>query len=179
MNRADMTRNLLLLEQVAKKAYARAARLREQLQAKAVDEYQTEGTAPSWGIPDLGRLVLPITKDVVVVTDEQKLVGWLEENLPHAVEKRPRSADLKALLDTVLWEPGQSGETDFFCLPNGRGGLIPGLAMRRGGTPKTLTFTPDGTAAKVAGQAADALLGKVVAELGIELPADEETGAAE
>ena len=137
MNRADMVRSIITWEQVAQEALRRARELREQLTAQAQLELADQGTAPTWRMPGLATVTLPVSTAAAVVTDPVALTTWASVRMPHAVEivTQMRSANLRALLAAV----DLTGE-----LPATEDGeLIPGVVIRPGGIPKALTVRTD------------------------------------
>ena len=142
MNRAEMIQAVLRWEQVAEQAKARAAALRAQLAEQARYELETQGTVASWKIPGLASVALPMSKPAAVVTNSDRLVEWARVRMPHAVEVKYqiRPASLTALLGAV----DLTGE-----LPATEDGeLIPGVEIRAGGVPGTLTIRFDSDAKK-------------------------------
>lgn len=144
MNRFEMIRRTLMWEQVAAAAKAKAAKLRDDLTQDARAEYAEQGTAPTWRLPDIGTVTLPVSKDSVYVADEAALLAWVETNVPSEVEtvKRIRPGYLPVLLSVVRHEDG-----DVFDM---EGTIIPGLAVRDGGQPGSLSFRPSPMAKQVA-----------------------------
>lgn len=161
MNRAEATRQVLLLEAAAKQIKARAAVLRSDLDADARAELTEQGTAPTWRL-DIGTWSLPVSKEAAYVADEAALLDWVRQFHPTEVEttERVRPAFLTSLLPDCM---GDEGGVVWMR----EGALVPGLAMRPGGVPKTLTFRPAGDAQAVADQMADKLVADLTAALGV------------
>lgn len=161
MNRAEMTRRVLLLEAAAAECRNRAAMVRADLDADARAELAEQGTAPTWRLADMGTWSLPISKETVYVSDEAALLAWVEKHYPDEVQtsKRVRPAFLGGLLGAV--------ETagDVVCV--GGGEVVPGLAVRPGGTPQALRFKPSTDAQKVAAAAAESVVGEILSGLGV------------
>lgn len=153
MTRFETIRRTLIWEQVAAAAKARAAALREELTADARAEYAEQGTAPTWRLPDIGTVTLPVSKQSVYVADEAAVTEWVKAHYPEEVEtlERVRPAFLGALLAAV--EPAG----DVVCVPLS-GAVIPGLAVRAGGQPQSLSFRPSTAARAVAAAGAEQLL---------------------
>lgn len=153
VNRFEKISWLLMLEQVAAAARARAAELRDDLTADAQAEYAEQGTAPTWRLPDIGTVTLPISAERVVVDDEQVLTGWVTAFHPDEVETltRVRPAFLTALLAECR---GDEGGVVWMR----EGALVPGLAVRPGGQPQSLSFRPSPDAKRVAAAGAERLV---------------------
>lgn len=160
MNRQEMITRTLMLESVAANARARAAAIRAELAEVARAELEREGTAPTWRLPDIGTVTLPVSTERVYVADEDVLVEWALSFHPDEVERieRVRPAFLGVLLaecrgegDAVVWMR--------------EGALVPGLAVRPGGVPQALSFRPSRDAQAVARAAAEKLVADVEAAL--------------
>lgn len=163
MNRAEVIRQIFLWEKVAEQARARAAQFRVMLQADANAEYAEQGTAASWRVPALASVVLPISKTAVVVDDAAALAKWVQSAHPTEVEQvtRVRAAYLPALLRSV--QP--SGDL----VVDEEGTVVPGLKVRPGGQPGSVTLTPEAEARQAATVVADAVLEQVATAM--DLPA--------
>ena len=146
MNRFEMIRRTLMWEQVAAAARAKAAKLRDDLTADAQAEYAEQGTAPTWRLPDIGTVTLPVSKETIVVTDEAALVEWAKRDWPGEVVtvEKIRPAFLRVLLENVAVAAGE------VAVDSGSGQIIPGLAVRPAGTPQSLSFRPSPDAKAVA-----------------------------
>jgi hypothetical protein len=135
MNRTDRIREVLRLEGLAAAARRRADEHREHLAAEARAELEQQGTAPSWRLPDIGTVTLPLSKLTPVVADPAKLVAWAQQRYPTEVETihQVRAAFQGALLARVLCDEDLVVDPD-------TGEAIPGLTVRPGGTPGQLTI---------------------------------------
>lgn len=164
MNRADAVKQAMIWDAAAKKAYARAARWREALDADARAELAEQGTAPTWRLPELGQVTLPVSHEAVIVTDREELAKWVQVNRPAEVETviKVRPAFEAHLL--------QAGRIDGEQVIDAEGTVIPGLGVRPGGVPGTLTFRPSSAAKEALGQAAEAVLDAVSAALHLPAP---------
>lgn len=160
MNRADLTRGVLLYEQLAAAAKAKAAGYREELSAAALRELEDEGVAPSWKLPTIARVVLPVTEAAIVVTDRDALTKWVAERYPEQVHQITliRPAYEAGLTKRLGVEDGQVFDP-------ASGEIVPGVELRAGGQPKTLTITPTDDAKAYARQLADGLLERYTADL--------------
>lgn len=162
MNRFEMIRRTLMWESVAAAAKAKAAKLRDDLTADARAEYAEQGTAPTWRLPDIGTVSLPVSKETVYVTDEQALVEWAKRDWPGEVVtvESIRPAFLKVLLENVAVAAGE------VAVDSGTGEIIPGLAVRVAGTPGSLSFRPTTDAKAVAAAGAERLIESVEQAIG-------------
>lgn len=161
MNRAEATRQVLLLEAAAAQLKERAKALRSGLDADARAELAEQGTAPTWRL-DIGTWSLPVSKEAAYVADEDAFLAWVNRFHGSEIEliKRVRPAFVSALLAECMGDEGGA-------VWMREGALVPGLAMRPGGQPRALTFRPAGDAAAVADQHAEQLVKEVTAGLGI------------
>ncbi len=160
MNRADLTKGVLLYEQLADAAKAKAAAFRRELETAATAEYEQQGMAPSWRLPLIGQVILPVSETAIVVTDEAALTKWVADRYPEQVEQvtRIRPAYAAGLTKRLAVDEGavfdpQSGEA------------VPGVEVRQGGQPKALTIRPTADAKSIARQHADAPLERFEADL--------------
>jgi hypothetical protein len=157
-NRAELVRSILIWERAAARIADITADLRSQLAADARAEYDEQGTAPTWRLPDLATVTLPVSKTAVVVTDERELVKWAVVRRPDAIEPRIRPASLKALLSEVVTD----GE-----LPHLEDGeFVPGVEVRPGGIPKALSVRASAEAAGVLKAEAASVLAAIAAAMG-------------
>lgn len=163
MTRADAVRQIVALEQFAAQAKAVAARHRETLTAEARAEYAEKGTAPTWRIPNLGKVILPISQAKIFVSDEAALAEWISFRNPEEIETvttvRPRPAYVAALIAALI-----ATEDDVVIDPE-TGELVPGLSVTAGGLPKALSITVDAPAKRVLAAAAEKLLGSAQAAI--------------
>lgn len=165
MNRAEKVRQALIWEAAAKKAYARAARWRDQLTAEARTELAEQGSAPTWRFPEIGTALLPVTQQAVVVVDPDAFLKYVQGNRPDGVETivRVRPSFQTRLLTQV------EADADGNVLDD-EGTVVPGLAVRQGGQPMTLRLSPTREASQVLGEAADQVLALVAASLHLPAP---------
>jgi hypothetical protein len=157
VNRAEVIRQILLWERVAEQATARAAAFRAQLQADANAEFAEQGTAPTWRLPEIAQVVLPVSRTAAVVRDHEALAKWVHLRNPGEVELRVRLAFVKALRDGARIEGEAVVDRD--------GTVIPGMSVAPGGTPRAISVTPEGPAREVAAEAAERVLDMVAASL--------------
>lgn len=168
MNRADLTKQVLLFEQLAAAAKAKAAVARQQLDEQAKEELATQGMAPTWRLPDVGTITLPISQQSVYVADSAALVKWAAGISPSAVVEETtvrmepewhRGLERNLIVDgdVVLWKP--TGE------------VIPGYAVRHGGLPMALSIRPSNDAKALAREYAEGLLERFEATLTGEVEA--------
>lgn len=167
MNRAEMTRRVLLLETAAAELRSRAAAVRADLNADARAELAEQGMAPTWRWPDIGTVSLGVSREAVVVDDEDAFLAWLRDEFPTEVERieRCRPAFFTALSNFVA----QAGED---VVHTGTGQIVPGLRIRPGGDPLPLSFRLTAGAKAVAAEHAGKLVDQLAAGLGIEQAGD-------
>lgn len=165
MNRFEMARRVLLLEAAAAECKRRAAEVRAGLDEQARKELAEQGTAPTWRVPDVGTLSLPVSQETVYVKDEAALLAFVktvEMDTAEAVEtvERIKPWYIGELLKAVRVADGQ--------VIDDLGTVIPGLAVRPGGQPMALSFRPNHDAKQVAAEAAGKLVDELAAGFGIE-----------
>lgn len=153
MNRTDRVREILRLEGLADAAKKRAAEHRAALDAEARTELEQHGTAPSWRLPDIGTVTLPLTKEAPVIADIEALTKWCLERHPDEVETvhQVRASFQAALLARVVCD----GDV---VVDPATGEIVPGVAVRVGGVPQSLSIRPSRTARAAYAAAAAELL---------------------
>jgi hypothetical protein len=162
VNRQEMITRTLMLESVAANARARAAVLRAELAEVARAELEREGTAPTWRLPDIGTVTLPVSTERVYVADEAALLAWVKDwpgDPAEVIEtiERIKPSYLADLLNVVEIVDGR--------VIDDLGTVVPGLAIRPGGVPQALSFRPSKDAQAVARAAAEKLMADVEAAL--------------
>jgi hypothetical protein len=137
MNRSDRFQEVMRLEGLAAAARAAAAEHRIALNAEATAEYEREGMAPTWRWPDIGTVILPVSKEAPTVQDAAALVAWCRERYPSEVETlaQIRPAFQAALMKRAVVD-GQA------VVDPVTGEVMPGLGVRPGGVPKALAIRP-------------------------------------
>lgn len=164
MNRAEMTRRVLLLEAAARQCAKQAKALKEEMGKAALKEFNDEGTRPVWELRDIGTWSLPLSHEAVFVADEAALLAWAKSDPVRAKEvvetvERLRPWFVVGLLRDTRVIDGQPVDNE--------GTVIPGLAVKPGNVPGTLSFTAASDAKAVADQVADKLVADLTAGLGI------------
>lgn len=151
MNRIETVQEVLRLEGIAAAATARAGKYRDELDTQAREELAEQGTAPTWRLPELGTIALPVSKAAVYVSDIDALKKWVEANRPSEITTvtEIRASYQRALLDAVVATPDG-------VLLNGE--VVPGLSVRPGGVPQSLRFTIAPDVRQVYAVLGDALL---------------------
>lgn len=161
MNRFEKIRQALLWQAVAAEAKLRESAIRDELTADARAEYAEQGTAPTWRLPDIGTVSLPVSRETVYVADEDVLLSWVKTFHTSEVERieRVRPAFLTAMLaecrgdeNGVVWMR--------------EGAFVPGLAVRPGGAPQSLSFRPSADAKAVVAAGAERLVESLEQQIG-------------
>lgn len=121
--------------------------------------------APTWRWADVGTVSLPISRETVVIDDEDAFLRWLQVEFPTEVERieRVRPAFFAALSQRV----GQVGDA---VVHTGTGQIVPGLRIRPGGEPLPLSFRITPGAKALAADAASQLVDDLTARFGIGAP---------
>jgi hypothetical protein len=165
-NRADVVKGVLVWEQVAASAMAKAAAFRDQLNADAVAELKEQGTAASWRLAGIGTASLPLTQEAAYISDMRALLAWVGERYPSEVEQIPQvRAAFQAALAKRLVVDGEA------VVDPATGEVVPGYAVRAGGQPKSVAITAEASVKGVMRQIADQLIAGIEASLTGE-PAD-------
>lgn len=159
MNRQQAISQVLLWEQLAKRAKARADEYRDQLTQDARAELEAQGTAPTWRLQDVGTVTLPLSQESVYVKDEAALIRWIRSSpmaessiwIESAIEVVERIRP--GFVETLMAECQVDGD-----VVSHLGDVIPGLAVRPGGQPLALRFQPTRDARQFAGEYADKLI---------------------
>jgi len=137
MSRADDVRNILVLEEFANRAREEARAIRDRMDAEARHEYDTEGVATTWRLRDIATVSLSLTRESVTVSDSDKLLEWVRHRHPDEVETvttvQVRPSFVTALIGAV-------DTADGFAVVEGTGEIVPGLAVRPGGQPRSLSI---------------------------------------
>lgn len=159
MNRADVVKGVLVWEQVAAAAKDKAAVFREQLNADARAEFEEQGTAPTWRLPDIGAVTLPVSVETVYVSDMDALLKWAADRYPAEVQTvvQLRPEFVAGLTARALVDDGQ-------VIDERIGEVIPGFALRAGGVPKSLSIRPTPAAKSLIREVADGVVARFEAE---------------
>lgn len=162
MNRAELVKQVLLYDQLAAAAKAKSAVYREQLDTQARAELEQQGMAPTWRLPDIGTVTLPVSQETLYVADVKARDAWLAQHYPDAIlEEVVHTADrvFVAQLEKRL------AVTDGLIVDPGTGMEVPGYAIRPGGMPQSLTIRPTSDAKAIVREYADGLLERFEAGL--------------
>lgn len=160
MNRADLTRQVLLFEQLAAAAKAKAAEARAELDQQAKTELETQGMAPTWRLPDVGTISLPVSQPSMYIADGNAFMDWLQRYQPAAVDHiRAVNPQWQAKLEKSFAIAGD------VVVDPATGEVVPGYGVRQGGLPMALRIVPSGEARAMARVYADGLLERFEATL--------------
>jgi hypothetical protein len=159
MNRTERLQEVLRLEGIATAALNRAQEHRAAFDLAARTELEEEGSAPSWRVSDLGIITLPVSKQTPFVDNAITFLAWVKDRYPEKVEKLERvsAAFQAALLAKAFIEEG--GVVD-----GATGEVIPGVSVRPGGVPKSLSITPTPEARAVFDAIGERLLDDLLAD---------------
>jgi hypothetical protein len=138
VNRVDTVKQIVWLDQVAAAAAQEAAKLRDGLLAEAAEQYQEQGTIPTYRIPDLGTVSLSVSKESVYVADERQFADWVADRYPDEVVPKVRPAWQKQYLASLCTDDGIVSDDE--------GEIVPGLAVRPGGQPRYVSIRPSAEA---------------------------------
>jgi hypothetical protein len=126
MNRAEHVHAIARLEALAAEASSRAAKLREDLATQAATEWTEQGAAPTWRMPDVGTVTLPVSKTAPVVDSAPHLAAWVADRWPTEVEPVVRPAFMTALKGRLVCEGGVVVDAE-------TAEIVPGMGVRAGG----------------------------------------------
>lgn len=155
MNRADTVKAALIWDQVAAAAKDKAANYRAELDADAKAEYAEQGTAPTWRLPDIGSITLPISIETPYVADMAALLKWAAERYPAEVEQvtQLRVEFVAGLVARVIVSGG-------LVVDQATGEVVPGFAVREGGQAKALSIRPTPAAKALIREAANGVVAR-------------------
>lgn len=167
MNRTERLQEVLKLEGIAAAATTRAQYYREELAFDARDELAREGSAPTWRMPDLATVTLAVSKEVPYVKDEDALLKWCKTQYPdhvETVEKVLSSFRAHLLVRSIV-----SGDT---VVDENTGEIIPGLGVRPGGQPGSLSIRASHAARAVFTALGEKALEDILTATRTTIPAD-------
>ncbi len=176
MSRLEQLREVAWLEALAAAAVEEAGKRREALRAEAVEEFRTQGFAPTWRSP-IGSVTLAVSKDKVDLTNPSAFGQWVEQRYPDAIQHIAQvSAGWK---ETFLASLEVEGDK---VVDPSTGEIVPGLVFKPGGRPLQLSVRLDPSAKKVLALTAEAGLKHAALVAGPSVPvviAELEQGSAE
>lgn len=161
MNRAEIAAEIVRWEGLAAAATARATAHRAVLETAARAELE-QGTVPTWRMPGIGTVTLPVSREAVIVADPAAWVAWVAARHPGEIVQQIRPTSERALLGRLTVDGDVVVDPD-------TGEIVPGLSVRPGGVPGRLALrlTAD---AREAAQAAAAVDLEGLALLASETP---------
>lgn len=165
MNRTECVRAIVWLDQVAAKAAEESAKLRLVLATEALTEWEDQGAAPTWRIPDIATVSAVVSHGGVRVVDEAAFIRWVEQRYPTEVEtiKKVRTAWQKSFFAAIA--AAETGDAD----PN-TGEVIPGVEATTGGQMKGVSIRVSAAAKEVFGALAEHGLKQLAADAGPAVP---------
>jgi hypothetical protein len=166
VNRSDIVKGIVWLDQIAARAKEEAATLRHQLDEDARAEYEEQGTAPTWRMPEVATIQLSVSKEAVVVGDERVFAEWVAKRYPDEVYTvtRVRQSFTTAFTERhVLKEP--EGLVD-----SATGEVVPGLVLRQGGIPLGVSIRPTADVKAAYAAVADHALRRLAVDAGPSMP---------
>ena len=125
MNRTDLIKAIVWLDQLVAQAKAESSKLRLELMADARAEFEEQGTAPTWRIPDLATVAAAVSHSTAYVADEPAFTAWVAKRYPTEIERRVRPVFTELVL--------KSANVDGTLVSYEDGEVVPGLAVRPGG----------------------------------------------
>jgi hypothetical protein len=166
LTNADLAKEVARREALAAAYAASAKQLREELDRRARTAYAEQGVGVSWKVPDLGRITLPLSEEAPVISDIEALTKWVRERHPEEIQTVEQ---VRAAFQTWLLQHVEITTDGDVITPDGE--IVPGMAARSGGQPKSLTITVDpGVKRLFATYAADEVARQLTAEFGEQVP---------
>ena len=152
MNRSDLVQRIIFLDQVEKQIKAESQALRSVLMLDAKAEYEEQGAAPTWRMPDLATVATAVTHTSVSVADEAAFRAWVAKRYPEEVYtvSRVREAWQAAFLGAL--------SEDFDPVT---GEVIPGLRVKEGGEFSGISIRATAAAKELFGMLAANALGEL------------------
>ena len=165
MNRADAIKTIVWLDQLAAAAKTEAAKVRADVLADARAEFEEQGMAPTWRIPDIATVAASVTHASVYVEDEAAFVAWVGKRYPTEVETKTvvRAAWQTGFLTRAPGSHGLVADPD-------TGEVVPGLNVRRGGEFSGISIRPTPAAKEVFAALAEHGLRELVAKAAPSTP---------
>lgn len=156
MNRTELVTRIVFFDQIAARAKEAAQLLRNDLTADARAEFEEQGTAPTWRIPDLATVATAVTHEAPGLADEAAFVAWVRERYPTEVETVHRARP-------AWMAPFLAGLTacDESAVDPSTGEVVPGIAMRPGGRFAGVSIRPTAEGKAVVGAVAAAVFEQV------------------
>jgi len=161
-SRADTVKAILVLEAFAEEAKRVAGEHRARLGEQAIAELEKQGTAPTWRLVDIARVTLPLSKQKIDVSDPDKLLTWVEARHPDEVEVITTTRVRREFVDALL---AYLVVVDDTVMHPETAEIVPGLKVRPGGIPGTLTITAEKGVKTVVAATAREMLGTAHAAL--------------
>lgn len=158
MSRADMVKNILVLEEFAAEAKKLAAAQRLLLDEQARTELAEQGTAATWRLADIATVVLPLSKQKIEVSNGDQLLGWVQHRHPGEVETVTTTRVRASFITVLTGGTALKVDGDVVVDPD-TGEIVPGLSVRKGGVPGTLRITAEPGVKAVVGAAVAEMLG--------------------
>ncbi len=141
MKRNDIIREIARREALGAAWNDSARGLRAELAAQATAEFEANGNGVTWTVKDLGRVCLPTTDEAVIVADVEPLKRWVKQHHPDELQI---VVEVRPAFQTWLLKHATITEDGTVIHPR-TGEVVPGLGVRPGGQPKSLTITVDRT----------------------------------
>ena len=175
MNRTTAVQAIIWLDQLMAAAKVERQKLSADLAADARAEFEEQGTAPTWRIPDVATVAASVSHAAAYVDNEPWFTAWVAKRYPTEVEtvQRVRPAWLTGFLARAHGSAGVVSDPD-------TGEVVDGLAIRRGGEFSGISVRATAEAKTVFAAVAQKGLRELAAQYdGVvvlaELPAGEET----
>lgn len=163
MNRTQLTTAVIWLDAIAEAAKAKSAELRADLAADAKAEYEEQGTAPTWRIPDVATVSASVSHEAAYVDDERAFVRWVTERYPDEVVTSVRPSWQKAFLSAATIDGDSVADRS-------TGEVVPGLGVREGGRLTGVSIRATSDAKGVFAAVAEHSLKELAASAGPGVP---------
>lgn len=160
MNRSDLVQRIILLDQIAEKVKQESQALRSVLMLDARAEFEEQGSAPTWRMPDLATVATAVTHGSVSVADEYTFRRWVAERHPdqlYVPTERVREAWQAEFLAKLTVADGVASDSE--------GEVIPGLRVKEGGEFSGISIRATAAAKELFGSIAAGALDRLTAPM--------------
>lgn len=169
MNRSELVRAVVWLDQVAEMAKARSKEFRDQLAADARAEYVEQHTAPTWRLPDLATVAMSVSTERAEVTNDIAFMDWVTARYPGKVEtvSRVHAGWMERFLKAA---PIHVDGDRMYATDPETGEVVPGVSVRPGGVPLGVSVRVTAAAKEVFSKLATHGLQRLALEAGPAVP---------
>jgi hypothetical protein len=165
MNRQDTVKAIIWLDQLMAQAKVERQKLAGDLAADARAEFEEQGTAPTWRIPDIATVAASVSHETVTVSDHVRFQRWVAKRYPTEIE------------EVLVVRPAWLGDflkrcqtNDLDAVDPDTGEIVPGLTVLPGGSFAGVSIRATGAAKEVFGALANHGLRELATKAGPSVP---------